>query len=60
MTRAHASPSPTTSGRTVALVYIRLSKYDPGDDARKVSPQTQVDRCRALAPLKDMTVEVFE
>jgi site-specific DNA recombinase len=60
MTKAHASPSPTTSGRTVALVYIRVSKYDPGDDGRKVSPQTQVDRCRALAPLKDLTVEVFE
>ena len=59
MTRAHASPSPTTS-KTVALVYIRVSKYDPGDDGRKVSPQTQVDRCRALAPLKDMSVEVFE
>lgn len=60
MTKPMASPSPNGAARTVALVYIRVSKFDPGDEGRKVSPQTQVERCKSLAPVKGMDVEVFE
>ena len=60
MSSSHASPSAKDRARPVALIYVRVSKFDPGDDSRKVSPQTQVERCKALAPLKDLMVEVFE
>jgi len=60
VSRALTSPSAKEPARTAALIYIRVSKFDPGDDGRKVSPQTQVERCKALAPLKGLSVEVFE
>jgi hypothetical protein len=44
----------------VALVYVRVSKYDPTDRGHKVSPETQLERCKALTALNGLLVEAFE
>src|SRR5206468_4801818 len=45
---------------SVALVYVRVSKYTAQDEGRKVSPQTQLEKCKALAALHGCAVEIFE
>lgn len=61
----------TTSSRTTALVYIRVSRLDrddrerlreDGDDAklRALSPATQLAHVKTLPALRGLTVEVFE
>jgi site-specific DNA recombinase len=44
----------------VALVYVRVSKYDATDRGHKVSPETQLDRCKALPALHGLPIEAFE
>jgi DNA invertase Pin-like site-specific DNA recombinase len=41
-------------------VYVRVSKYTARDEGRKVSPETQLEKCKALSALNDCEVEVFE
>ncbi len=60
MSKALASPSSHQAPRSVALVYVRVSKFDPADEGRKVSPQTQLERCKSMPSLRELAVEVFE
>ena len=41
-------------------MYVRVSKYTAQDEGRKVSPETQLEKCKALPALTDCQVEVFE
>src|ERR1700736_1068847 len=60
MSRALVLPSSRHDPKQVALVYVRVSKYTAQDEGRKVSPETQLQRCKALPALEDCQVEVFE
>ncbi|MDQ6719392.1 MAG: recombinase family protein [Candidatus Dormibacteraeota bacterium] len=60
MSRAVTSPSSRDDPKKVALVYVRVSKYAAQDEGRKVSPETQLEKCKALPALNDCQVEVFE
>ncbi len=46
--------------RTAALVYVRVSRLDEEERARKLSPDTQREKALALPELVGLTVEVFE
>ena len=43
----------------VALVYVRVSRFDVSDRGHKVSPEVQEAACRALPALRAVDVEVF-
>ena len=60
MSRALVLPSSRHDPKQVALVYVRVSKYTAQDEGRKVSPETQLQKCKALPALEDCHVEVFE
>lgn len=57
-------------GRSVALIYVRVSRLDRedrqkvaegnGDQLRALSPRTQIEQCKALPALRGLNVEVFE
>src|SRR5919109_3826681 len=57
MTRALASPSPRNDGRSVAAVYVRVSRYD--ENAHQISPEAQLERCTALPALAGYNIEAF-
>src|SRR5438874_1883996 len=56
MARPRRPPAPDAA-RTAALIYIRVSKYTKEDEGRKVSPQTQLELCKALPALRGLTIE---
>jgi site-specific DNA recombinase len=60
MNRTLPLPSFGGDAQTVAFVYVRVSKFEPRDEGRKVSPQTQLEKCKALLALHGLAVEVFE
>jgi len=46
--------------RNVALIYVRVSRLDDDERARKVSPATQLEKARALRELDGLDVQIFE
>jgi site-specific DNA recombinase len=43
--------------RTVALIYVRVSRVPKEDEVRKPSPKAQAAACRAMPGLKGLTIE---
>lgn len=46
--------------RNVALVYVRVSRFDEDESARKLSPDVQREKALGLRDLPGLTVETFE
>jgi DNA invertase Pin-like site-specific DNA recombinase len=46
--------------RNVALIYVRVSRLDEDESARKVSPDVQRSKALARRELEGLTVEMFE
>lgn len=46
--------------RNVALIYVRVSRLDEDERARKLSPDVQREKALALRDLVGLTVETFE
>src|SRR5258708_7639322 len=49
-----------TAPRTVALVYVRVSRLDAEERDRKLSPDMQREKAAALRELAGLEVQVFE
>ncbi len=39
-------------------MYVRVSRYD--ENAHQISPEAQLERCKALPSLADFNVETFQ